>query len=104
MLEEENVSKALSCSRSSSLSNLCSISSLDTNSATVLLTNTMFELPECHEFEAYFLDLEWTRGWVLCNKLSDVLYLGGIGAQTRTIHEIKNYMNTLGRPLVSFIS
>ena len=53
----------------------------------------MFDTHEGQEFAAYSLDAEGTTGWVLCNQLSDVLYTGGLCAETGTVHEIKNYEN-----------
>ena len=64
----------------------------------------MFKTHEGQELAAYSLDVEGIPGWVLQNQLFHVLYQGGLGAQTRTMHEIKNYENALGGQLVSFIS
>ena len=38
------------------------------------------------------------------NQLSDVMYSGGLGADTRTVQEIKNYDNQLGVESVRYMS
>ena len=47
---------------------------------------------EGQQFVTYNLKVEITPGWVLRNQLSDVMYSGGLWAETRTVHEIKNLM------------
>jgi hypothetical protein len=37
-------------------------------------------------------------------QLSDVMYSGGLRADTRTVHEIKNYKNQLGGESVRYMS
>ena len=63
----------------------------------------MLETHKGQEFAAYSLDVEGTAGWVMRNQLSDVLYTGGLGAETRTVHEGMYYENVLGGQSVSYI-
>ena len=56
----------------------------------------MFMASEGQQFITYNLEVESTPGWVLRNQLSDVMYTGGLWADTRIVHEIKNYKNQLG--------
>ena len=60
------------------------------------LKKTVFKTYEGQQFNTYNLEVESTPGWVLRNQLSDVMYTGGLWADTRTVHEIKNYENQLG--------
>ena len=47
---------------------------------------------EGQQFVTYNLEVESTPGWVLRNQLSDVMYSGGLWAETRIVHEMKNLM------------
>jgi hypothetical protein len=52
----------------------------------------------------YNLEVENAAGWVMRKQLSDVMYSGGLRADTRTVHEIKNYENQLGSESDYFIN
>ena len=71
-------------------------SSTDTTTSGGSLKKTMFQTYEGQKFVTYSLKVENTAGWVLRNQLSDVMYTGGLWADTRTVHEVKNYENQLG--------
>ena len=88
----------------SSSSNTGSGSSTDTKAPTGNLKKTLFKTFEGQEFVTYNLEVENAAGWVMRNQLSDVMYYGGLGADTRTVHEIKNYENQLGGESVRYMS
>ena len=88
----------------SSSSNTGSGSSTDTKAPTGNLKKTLFKTFEGQQFVTYNLEVENAAGWVMRNQLSDVMYSGGLGADTRTVHEIKNYKNQLGGELVRYMS
>ena len=71
-------------------------SSTDTTTPGGSLKKTVFKTSEGRQFITYNLEVESTPGWVLRNQLSDVMYTGGLWANTRTVHEIKNYENQVG--------
>ena len=71
-------------------------SSTDTTTSGGSLKKTMFQTYEGQKFITYSLEVENMAGWVLRNQLSDVMYTGGLWADTRTVHEVKNYENQLG--------
>ena len=87
----------------SSSSNTGSGSSTDTKAPTGNLKKTLFKTFEGQQFVTYNLEVENAAGWVMRNQLSDVMYSGGLGADTRTVHEIKNYKNQLGGESVRYI-
>ena len=49
------------------------------------LKKTVFKTYEGQQFITYNLKVENTQGWVLRNKLSDMMCTGGIWADTRTV-------------------
>ena len=68
------------------------------------IKKTLYKTFEGQQFVTYNLEVENAAGWVMRNQLSDVMYSGGLGADTRTVHEIKNYENQLGGELVLYMS
>ena len=85
-------------------SNTGSGSSIDTMAPTGNLKKTLYKTFEEQQFLTYNLKVENAACWVMRNQLSEVMYSGGLGADTRTVHEIKNYENQLGDELVLYMS
>ena len=83
----------------SSSSNTGSGSSTDTRAPTGNLKKTLYKT-----FGGQKFVVKSAAGWIMRNQLSDVMYSGGLGADTRTVHEIKNYENQLGGELVLYMS